>query len=181
MKTVPVRELSHNGVSKVIAAAEREPVLVTKNNEPSVWMVSAREVALASAQLAGDSSVYGDALAVVAVDFYTRGILSIGRAARLAGTPLAEFILLCGKLQVPVLREPPGGLEAELAGLETALRGKRPATSRDSGLPETAPIPHGDPQSVRVSALVTPDKSRKTSLPETNAEEYLTAAANLVA
>jgi len=67
LKTVPVRELSQNGASRVIAAAESEPVLVTKNNEPSVWMVSAREVALASAQLRGDGSVYRDALAVVAV------------------------------------------------------------------------------------------------------------------
>jgi prevent-host-death family protein len=70
MKTVPVRELSQNGASKVIAAAENEPVLVTKNNEPAVWMVSAREVALVSEQLTGDRSVYGGALAVVAVDLY---------------------------------------------------------------------------------------------------------------
>lgn len=181
MKTIPVRELSQNGASKAIAAAEIEPILVTKNNEPSVWMVGARKVALASAQLEGDSSVYHDALVVVAVDLYSRGVLSIGRAARLAGTPLAEFILLCGRLGVPVLREPPGGLDAELAGLEAALQGEVPERKRDGGLPETAPIPHADPESVRVSALVTRDTSCKASHDEPNAEEYLTTAANLVA
>lgn len=181
MKTVPVRELSQNGASKVIAAAEAQPVLVTKNNEPSVWMVSARDIALASAQRAGDDSVYRDALAVVAVDLYRRGLLSIGRAARLAGTSLADFILLSGKMQVPVLREPPSGLEAELAGLEAALRGQRPPTKRDSALPDTVPVPHGDPKSVRVSALVAHTMSRTSATAENNAEEYLTAAANLVA
>lgn len=180
MKTVPVRELSQNGASKVIAAAESEPVLVTKNNEPSVWMVSARDIALASVQQAGDDSIYRDALGVVAVDLYRRGLLSLGRAARLAGIPLAEFILLSGKMHVPVLREPPGGLEAELAGLEGALRGSRPAINRDSALPETATVPHGDAGSVRVSALVTRKKGRRSSRPESNSEEYLTAAANLV-
>jgi antitoxin (DNA-binding transcriptional repressor) of toxin-antitoxin stability system len=180
MKTVPVRELSQNGASKVIAAAEHEPVLVTKNNEPAVWMVGAREVALVSEQLTGDQSVYRGALAVVAVDLYSRSILSIGRAARLAGIPLAEFILLCGKLQIPVLNEPPGGLEAEFAGLEAALQGERPAPMHDGGLPETAPVPHGDRQSVRVSALVKRDNGRKSSLPEANDEDYLVAAANLV-
>lgn len=180
MKTVPVRELSQNGASKVIAAAESEPVLVTKNNEPSVWMVSARDIALASGQRTGDDSVYPAALAVVAVDLYRRGLLSVGRAARLAGIPLAEFILLSGKVHVPVLREPPGGLEAELAGLEAALQGNRPAANRDWALPETAPVPHGDRRSVRVSALVTQQKGGRSPLPENDAEEYLTAAANLV-
>lgn len=104
MKTTPVRELSQNGVSKVIAAAENEPVLITRNNEPAVWMVGARELAMASERLTGEDSVYRDALAVVAADLYRRGSLSIGRAARLAGVPLAEFILFCGRLDIPALR-----------------------------------------------------------------------------
>jgi antitoxin (DNA-binding transcriptional repressor) of toxin-antitoxin stability system len=180
VKTIPVRELSQNGASKVIAAAEVEPVLVTKNNEPAVWMVSAREVALVSEQLTGDRSVYGGALAVVGVDLYRQGILSIGRAARMAGTPLVEFIVLCGRLQVPVLQEPPGGLEGELAGPEAALRGERSAPRRDLGLPETAPVPHGDRESVRVSALVNGDTSHGGSLLRETPEEYLVDTANLV-
>lgn len=58
--------------------------------------------------------------------------------------PLAEFIILCGTLQVPVLREPPGGLEAELAGLEAALGGQRHTAGHRNALPEIAPVPHGD-------------------------------------
>jgi prevent-host-death family protein len=181
MKTVTVRELSQNGASKVITAAESEPVLITKNNEPSAWVVSAREVALASAQVTGESAVYCSVLTVVAVDLYSKGVLSIGRAARLAGIPLAEFMLLCGRLQVPVLREPPGGLEAELEGLEAALARKGPVAAHDRSVPKTAPVRHGDPPSVRVSARVAPDLDGMSPLPEAIAEEYFTDAANLVA
>lgn len=119
----------------------------------------------------GDSAVYDNVLAVVAVDLYSKGVLSIGKAARLAGIPLAEFMLLCGRLQVPVLRVPPEGLEAELEGLEAALEGKGP---------ETAPISHDDPQSVRVSMRVALDQDSSASLPGTIAEEYFTDAANIV-
>lgn len=122
MKSISAREMSQNGASKVIAAAQSEPVLITKNNEPSAWVVSARDVALVSERLSGDDSVYRDTLAAVAAHLYSRDLLSIGRAARLAGMPLADFILLCGKVNAPVLREPPEGLEAELAGLEAAVR-----------------------------------------------------------
>ncbi|MDQ2741544.1 MAG: type II toxin-antitoxin system Phd/YefM family antitoxin [Chloroflexota bacterium] len=115
MKTVSVRELSHNGVSKVVTAAEAEPVLISKNNEPAVWMVSANELARVAARLGGDESVYRGALALVAVDLFDRGTLSMGRAARLAGLPLDEFIDLCGRMHVPMLRQPPEGFEAELA------------------------------------------------------------------
>jgi predicted HTH domain antitoxin len=181
MKTVPVRELAQNGASKVIAAAESEPVLVTKNSEPAVWMVSAHELALVSKQITGDGSIYRDSLAVVASDLFDRGDLSMGRAARLAGIPLADFILLCGKLGIPVLREPPGGLEAELAGLEAALQGERRGTTREAGMPQTVPVPHGEPESVPVDALATRDGGHATSLPETDGEEYFTAATNLVA
>lgn len=130
MKTYPVQELSEHGVSKALATAESEPVLITKDGEPSVWMISAREVTRASAQLGNDRSVYASALAVIAVDLYRCGDLSIGKAARLAGSPPAEFIQVCGKMDVPALREPPGGLDAELRGLEAALESTRRGTER---------------------------------------------------
>lgn len=179
MKTVPVRELSQNGASRVITMAEAEPVLITKNNEPSVWMVSASAVALASAQLGDDSSNYHEALAVVAVDLYDRGILSIGRAARLAGMPLAEFIFLCGRLHVSVLREPPGGLEAEVAGLEAARAGQRPTADHCIPLPETAPVPQGDRESIRVTAVAPHDNGHVLAPAGARPDEYLMAAAHL--
>jgi hypothetical protein len=130
VKAYPVQELSEDGISKAVATAESEPVLVTKDDEPFVWMISAREVTRASAQLGNDRSVYASTLAVIAVDLYRCGDLSIGKAARLAGSPLAEFIQLCGKMDVPVLDEPPGGLDAELRGLEAALESNRRGTEQ---------------------------------------------------
>jgi len=88
----------------------------------------------------------------VAIDLYRRGIISIGRAAEFAGIPLAEFIFLCGTLQIPVLREPPGGLEAELAGLEAALGGQRPTAGHSNTLPEIAPVPRDDHEATDLSA-----------------------------
>lgn len=84
MKTVTVRELSHEGASKVIRAAQSEPVLVSKNNQPAVWMISADAVARVAEQQPDDQGMYRSTLQVVAVDLFDHGVLSMGRAARLA-------------------------------------------------------------------------------------------------
>ncbi|MGI8825929.1 MAG: UPF0175 family protein [Chloroflexota bacterium] len=121
MKTVSVRQLSHEGASKVVAAAAAEPVLVTKNNEPAVWMVGASELARVASQVKGGDDVYRHTLALVAVDLFDRGTLSLGRSARFAGVDLAAFIELCGRLHVSILRAPEEGFEAELAAFEDGL------------------------------------------------------------
>jgi prevent-host-death family protein len=130
MKTVSVRELSHKGASKVVSAAETEPVLVSKNNEPAVWMVSAAELARVASQLEDGEGVYRDTLALVGVDLFNRGVLSMGRAARLAGIGLADFIDLCGRLHVPVLREPPEGFDGELAAFDAEVGGEEDSRVR---------------------------------------------------
>lgn len=114
-------ELSHEGASKVIRTAETEPVLVSKNNEPAVWMVSAEALARVAEHRTGDQEIYRSALQVVAVDLFDRGMLSMGRAARLAGVPLGDFIDLCDRLHVPILREPDAGLVEEVGSFETWL------------------------------------------------------------
>lgn len=81
----------------------------------------------------------------MAIDLYRRGTISIGRAAQLAGIPLAEFIVLCGTLQIPVLHEPPGGPEA-------ALMGQRPTAGHSNTLPEIAPVPRDDHEATDLSA-----------------------------
>ncbi|MGI8968771.1 MAG: UPF0175 family protein [Chloroflexota bacterium] len=124
MKTVSVRELSHKGASKVVTLAETEPVVISKNNEPAVWMVSATELARVAARLEGDESVYQQTMALVAVDLFNRGSLSMGRAARFAGMQLGDFIDLCGQLRVPILRQPPEGFEAELAAFDAEFESK---------------------------------------------------------
>ena len=45
-KTVSVGELGHGGASRAIRAAQREPVLVSKENRPAAWIVSAAMVQL---------------------------------------------------------------------------------------------------------------------------------------
>jgi len=119
MKIVSVRELSHQGASKVVTAARTEPVLISKNNEPAVWMVSAEELARVAANLRGDESVYRETLALLAVDLFDKGTLSMGRAARFAGMNLTDFIDLCSRLGVPILREPLEGFESELASFQS--------------------------------------------------------------
>ena len=84
-------------------------------------MVSAKELARVATHLEGDDDVYRRTLALVAVDLFDRGTVSMGRAARFAGMNLADFIDLCGQLHVPVLREPPEGFDGELAAFDSQL------------------------------------------------------------
>ncbi len=121
MKTVTVRELSHEGVSKAIRAAQTEPVLVSKNNEPAVWMVSADALARIATQQTGDQEIYRSTLQAVAVDLFNHDVLSMGRAAQLAGLPLGDFIDLCDRLHVPVLRESETSVAEEVDAFETWL------------------------------------------------------------
>jgi hypothetical protein len=125
VKTVSVGELSHKGVSRVVSAAEQEPVLISKNNEPAVWMLSARQLARLAGGHEGGQAVYANALRLLAVTMFDEGILSLGQAAHLAGLPLGEFIELCGRLGVATLREPGEGVEAELARFDEWFGGER--------------------------------------------------------
>jgi hypothetical protein len=52
-------------------------------------------------------------------------VLTLGQAARLAGLPLGDFIDLCGKLHVPMLWAPKGGIAAEVDALDSLLRDSR--------------------------------------------------------
>ncbi|MBV9280826.1 MAG: type II toxin-antitoxin system prevent-host-death family antitoxin [Chloroflexi bacterium] len=45
MKTVSIKELSQGGASRVVREAQREPVLISKNNEPAAWVLSSAELA----------------------------------------------------------------------------------------------------------------------------------------
>jgi prevent-host-death family protein len=153
MKTVSVRELSQGGASKVVAAAHEGPVLVTKNGEPAAWVIDAAQLAAVGRRLGG--SRYEQAMAALAVDLYDKEVLSLGRAARLAGVPIGELIELAGEMHVPVLRRPPDGLAVELADLEAALdeSGQSPGRLgvRAAAL-SVAPVPYVSPGSVTVVA-----------------------------
>jgi len=77
-----------------------------------------------------EPEVYQRALELLAVDLYRLETLTLGQAAELAGMPLGDFIDLCGRLRVPVLWEPKGGIGAEVEALAVT------AGSRDSVLAE---------------------------------------------
>ncbi len=121
-KTVSVAELGHGGASRAIREARQEPVLVSKENRPAAWIISAEKLAgVAAARGAEASQVYERALELLAIELYRQAILTLGQASKLATMPLYDFIDLCGRVQVPLLWEPEGGIQAEVEKLETLL------------------------------------------------------------
>lgn len=134
MKTVSIKELSQGGASRVVREAESGPVLISKNNEPAAWLLSSKELAQVAAQT-GASDVHRSALQLIAVRSFDSGALSMGRAGELAGISLVDFIELCERLHVPVLREPAEGVEREVDDFEAWLQSVRQS---DPGAPRSA-------------------------------------------
>jgi predicted HTH domain antitoxin len=115
-KTVSVAELGHGHASRTIRDAQQVPVLVSKENRPAAWIVSAEKMAeLAEAHGAEAASIYQHALELLAIEQYRQGDLTLGQAAKLANISLSDIIDLCGRLQVPVLWPSSDELAAELA------------------------------------------------------------------
>lgn len=122
VKTVSVAELGHGAASRAVREAQHEPVLISKENRPAAWIVSAEDVAKLAAARGGEPDVYQGALEMIALDLYQREVLTLGQAAKLAGLRLGDFVDLCGSLQVPVLWEPKEGIGAEVDAMEAALK-----------------------------------------------------------
>ncbi len=101
--------------------AQREPVLVSKEDRPAAWIVSAEALSHVAAARGVAPEVYQRALELLAVDLYRQEVLTLGQAAKLAGLTLMEFIDLCGQLHVPVLGEPKAGIAAEVDAFAAAL------------------------------------------------------------
>ncbi|MHB0874986.1 MAG: UPF0175 family protein [Anaerolineae bacterium] len=127
-KTVSVAELAHGGASRAVREAQQEPVLVSRRDRPSAWIISAEKLAeVAAARGSESSDLYQRAIEAIAVESYRAGSLTLGQAAKLAGLALSDFIDLCGRLRVPVLWESEAGLEAEQQAAQAAARDARPA------------------------------------------------------
>jgi hypothetical protein len=124
VKTVSVADLSHGGASRAVRDAQQEPVLVSKDNHPAAWLVSASELARVAKARRTNADVYQRALELLAIDLYQKEVLTLGRASKLAGMSLGDFIDLCGRLNVPVLWESPEGLAAEVEQFAAALETK---------------------------------------------------------
>ena len=122
MKTLSVKDLYREGASRAVRAAEEEPVLISKNNEPAVWMIGSRALARVAAAGGADADLYRSAMQTLAVKLFDWGVLSLGRAAAMAELSLTDFMELCGTLRIPVFREPREGLEDEVNALDGWLQ-----------------------------------------------------------
>jgi hypothetical protein len=124
-KTISVADLGHGGASRAIREAQQEPVLVSKENRPAAWIVSAERLAQVAAARSAEPDVYQRVLELLAVDLYRHETLTLGQAAKLAGLALGDFIDLCGRLDVPVLWESQRSIGAEVEALEAVLQEDR--------------------------------------------------------
>lgn len=120
-KTISVEQLDHGGASRAIREAQDEPVLVSEKDRPAAWIVSADRMAEVAAARGAESDAYERALELFAVKLYEHGGISLGRAAKLAGLGLHDFIDLCGRLGVSVIWEPED-VGAEADALEAFLQ-----------------------------------------------------------
>ena len=66
-------------------------------------MVSARDMARVATESGGDAS--RAALEILAVRLFEVGMLSMNQAAQLAAVTLNDFLTLCDRLQVALVRE----------------------------------------------------------------------------
>jgi hypothetical protein len=125
-KTVSVAELAHGGVSRTIREAQQQPVLVSRENRPAAWILSADRLAQVAAAHGKDAAdAYQQAVELIAVESYRQGAITLGQAAKLAGMALGDFVDLCASLDVPVLWEPEGGIGPEADRLEALLQPER--------------------------------------------------------
>ncbi|MBI4491762.1 MAG: UPF0175 family protein [Chloroflexi bacterium] len=121
-KTFSVAQLGHGAASRAIREAQQAPVLVSKENRPVAWIVSAEKLAQVVAARGEAADTYQRALELIAVELYREATLTLGQGAKLAGMCLSDFIDLCDSLGVPILWEPEGGIGAEVERLEDLLR-----------------------------------------------------------
>ncbi len=125
-KTVSVTELGHGRASRAIRDAQQEPILVSKENRPAAWIVSAERLAqVAAARGREAADTYQRVLELIAVELYREATLTLGQGAKLAGLPLADFIDLCAQLQVPILWETTDGLAADIDAAAAIADGTR--------------------------------------------------------
>lgn len=104
MGAISVEELAHRPARLIEEAESGEVAVVTKDGRPLFLVVPYDE------RLAKEDVHVG-----VAVYLYEKGVVSIGRAAKLAGLPLTEFIDRLAALNIPVVRYSPEELSREIA------------------------------------------------------------------
>ena len=128
-KTVSVTELGHGRASRAIRDAQQEPVLVSKENRPAAWIVSAERLAQVAAARGGEAADTDQrVLDLIAVELYREALVTLGQGAKLAGMSLADFIDLCTQLHVPILWETADGLAADVQAAVAIADGSQPGS-----------------------------------------------------
>ena len=95
MQATNVRALKKNPSQALRMARETGPVLILKGDEPDALLVHLGE------SLAAAESEIRPALAA---SLYREGYLSLGRAARVSGLSLSDFVSHLGSLGIDVVR-----------------------------------------------------------------------------
>lgn len=121
MRAVSVRELKNNP-SEALREARREPVLVLKRNHPEALIVHLSDDSLLAE--AGIREAIATAL------FRSRSV-SLGRAAEIAGLPIAEFMQHVSRLGIPIVDGDAASLREEMeAFAEWSARSSLPTPVR---------------------------------------------------
>lgn len=104
MGTISIEQLLKSPAKLIEEAESGQVAIVTKGGRPVLLAIPYDE------RLAKEG-VY----VAVAVRLYQNEVVSLGRAARIAGLSLSEFIDRLGALDIPVIRYLPEELARELA------------------------------------------------------------------
>lgn len=104
MGSISVEQLIRSPAKLIEGAESGQLAIVTKDGRPLFLAVPYDE------RLANE-----DVHVAVAIHLYASETVSLGRAARIAGIPVREFIDRLGALKIPVIRYSPEELERELA------------------------------------------------------------------
>ena len=112
MKSVNVRQLKNNP-SAALRMARLAPVVVMNRDQPEAVLFH-----LSEEGLLGETGVR----LAIATDLYKSGSISLGRAARIAGIALAEFMQDMGRAGVPVIRGNAKTLREDVKSLESWLK-----------------------------------------------------------
>jgi prevent-host-death family protein len=107
MRVIGVRDLKDNP-TRALRAAREAPVLVTNRDEPEAVLISVRD-------LGTDDP---DVRLALARTLYDSGSISLGRGARLARLDVESFVAYLAERGIPVLRQRPMELDADLREIE---------------------------------------------------------------
>ena len=104
MRAISAEELTRRPGALIEAAESGQVAVVTTGGRP-LFLAVPYDERLAEAEVH----------IVLAVHLYDKGVVSLGRAAKIADLPLGEFIDRLAALRIPVARYHPDELSREIA------------------------------------------------------------------